>query len=283
MVERNLQYVCPNDWDEAFSYLCQSDNTAMPYLINVKPAGLTNTNTLVDLSKLDLDYIRSTSEGSVEIGLLTPLEDLIHAPELQRQPYRILAEAAYQVAPLGLRNLATLAGAIDSHSSPAEVSLALLILDAELVARNQSGAIRTMPFQSYYKGIIKEEDNEIVVGFRLPTFSEGCGTYLARVGRTPRDEAIVATVALTQVKNSRVCTLRLAIAGISPLPYFIEAEGALIGKAISTEDIQKVVSKVIETNQPYQDYRGTAGYRQAIAGVLARRALEIAGNQMIRS
>ena len=94
----------------------------------------------------------------------------------------------------------------------------------------------------------------------------------ARVGRAPADDPIVAAVAAVEMDGDTVRQARVAITGAGPL-HLAEAPGQLVGGFLDEERIRAVAKKIEAEVTPEGDFRGSAEYRRAMAGVLARRAL----------
>jgi CO/xanthine dehydrogenase FAD-binding subunit len=93
---------------------------------------------------------------------------------------------------------------------------------------------------------------------------------LARVARSPLDQAIVAAAAVVTAMGE----VRLAVAGASPKPRcFTAAELGLSGAAWSPAQIAAAARRVQDAAQPVGDYKGSVEYRRAMAGVMAGRAL----------
>ena len=205
-------------------------------------------DTAVDLSLLDLATIRQDGEG-MHIGALTPLQDVADSSQLESLAGGILPEAAGLTAHLGLRHLATLGGSL----SWPDIAVALLALDAAVVTQGaQKRETRLAEFQAAEGELILE------VKFSAQT---GAGGALARVARTPRDEAIVCAAEVTTKYTARV-----AVAGASPQPF-------VRSSPITNNQLQSLVDGVISATHPIGDYRASAVYRRTMAGVLARRAL----------
>ncbi len=206
--------------------------------------------TVVDVSRLELNYIR-VSEPAIRIGAATPLQALTESPEIQAEACGLLAEAIRLAAPLTLRNLATIGGALQAKDGPPEVKLVLLVLDAACAPDDPLA--------------------EIVLT-RSP--QPGLGAALARVARSPRDEAIVAAAAKLYVENGLCRNVRLAVAGTFAQPMRLTtAEALLEGQPWGEDKLSAVVERVLAEAQPVGDYRGSAEYRKEMAGVLTRRAL----------
>lgn len=212
---------------------------------------------LVDLGGLALDYIRLDGDR-LQIGALTPLQALVESPAVNALAGGILAQAAQLAAHFGLRNLATVAGALADGDGPPEVLLALLALDAQvLVAGKGEQRIALAAYQP--------APADLVLEVTVPRPVAGLGGALARVARTPLDQAIV--VAVATATDTKLC---VAVAGAGAQPMRLEAT---VAGASMTDRIASLAELAAANAAPVADYRGSAEYRKAMAGVLAQRAL----------
>ena len=249
MPSRLRDYHRPADLQSAQKLLQRADARVVPLNISPRPPldPYRDVDAVVDLSQLKLNTIKEDGD-TIRIGGMTPLQELADSALLRAQAGGVLCQAAHLAAHLGLRNVATLGGAILSTDGPPEVLLALLALDAEQV-----------------------RDGELLIEVRFANQSQS-GGGLARVARTPRDQAIVAAVAVIESKGG-VC--RLALAGVGPGPMrMASAEKMLEGKPLDSKLLQSVADALSAEVNPLPDYRGSAEYRKAMAGVLAMRAIE---------
>ena len=257
MPSRLRDYHRPADLQSARKLLQRAGSRTVPLNTSPRPPldPYPGVEAVVDLSQLKLNTIKQDGE-TIRIGGMTLLQEIADSALLRAQAGGVLSQAAHLSAHLGLRNVATLGGAILSTDGPPEVLLALLALDAEQV---------------------RDGDLLMEVKFAMQTQSGGA---MERVARTPRDQAIVAAVALFEVETPRrglsLCRhARLAMAGASPSPRrFTSAENILEGQTLSADLLQKLADVVSADADPVPDYRGTAEYRKAMAGVLAIRAIE---------
>ncbi|MBI3241823.1 MAG: FAD binding domain-containing protein [Chloroflexi bacterium] len=244
------EYQRPKDLPAAQAALRQPGATPLMFGPRLPDDPFAGLDTVVDVSRLELNYIRA-SDAAIRIGAATPLQAIVESPEVQGEAHGLLAEAARLVAPLTLRNLATIGGASQAKDGPPEVKLALLVLDATRAPGDPLA--------------------EIVLP-RSPQPSPGAA--LARVARSPRDEAIVAAAAKLSVESGLCRNVRLAVAGDSAQPLRVtSAEILLEGQPWSEDKLRAVVERVLAEAQPVGDYRGSAEYRKEMAGVLARRVL----------
>jgi CO/xanthine dehydrogenase FAD-binding subunit len=102
---------------------------------------------------------------------------------------------------------------------------------------------------------------------------------LQRIARTPLDESIVSATAAFHLHDGLCQKVRIAVSGVSTTPQRLPTvEQAVEGKALSAEVIQSAAAAVAAAiGDPPADYRGSAEYRRAMAGVMVRRALAEAG------
>ena len=212
---------------------------------------------LVDVRGLGLDYIR-TDGDRLHIGALTPLQALVESPAVNALAGGILAQAAQLAAHFGLRNLATVAGALAGADGPPEILLALLALDAQLLVAGTTE--QRIALADY-----RPEAAQLLLEITVPRPMAGLGGALARVARTPLDQAIVVAVA-----TATDTTLCVAIAGASAQPMRLQT--TVEGSSMS-DRIGQLAELAAAKAAPIADYRGSAEYRKAMAGVLAQRAL----------
>jgi CO/xanthine dehydrogenase FAD-binding subunit len=215
------------------------------------------TDAVVDLQALTQNAITITP-AAIQIGAHATLQTLVASAPLAAVADGILCRAAALSAHFGLRNLATVAGAIDGATAtppgPPEVLLALLVLGARVkVIGGADGALAAY----------RPSRHTVLDEITIADAGQWRGA-LARVARSPLDQAIVTAAAAVSPTLARV-----AVAGAAAGP--ITAEVKLDGDRQQAAEL--LVSAVLAHVEPQGDYRGSAEYRRAMAEVLARRAL----------
>ncbi len=304
MPKRIREYHRPADWASASELLRRTDLRTAPILLGPRPPSTppADMEAVVDLSRLDLAYVNEDGGGVIHVGALTPLQDLADSPLLKSAANGILSEAANLSAHLGLRHVATVGGVLASCEGPPEVLLTLLGLDATVVVRSddrsarevvevnvadlapqqvvldpEHGApeatrTREIPLAGFQSNALASGELVAEVKFERP--AAYVGGALERVARAPRDEAIVAAAALVEVADGVCRQVRLALAGAGKPQRMASAEHILEGRPLNDTWLQKAVETVEAEASPASDFRGSAEYRRAMAGVLARRVLE---------
>jgi carbon-monoxide dehydrogenase medium subunit len=120
---------------------------------------------------------------------------------------------------------------------------------------------------------------EIVVSFLLPKRAPRSGdAYLRFIPRTEMDIAVVGAGINLTLDAAGVCTAaRVSIGAVAERALLVrEAAAALIGSKIDEDALKRMAAAVSAACRPIDDKRGTKEYRIKVAGVMARRAAQIA-------
>jgi len=274
MTTQPTEYYRPEDWPSALAALNQTDRSARPLSVppRVPAEPYAGVEVVVDLSRLELGALRQT-DSTIELGALAPLQDLVDAPWRHAAATGILAEAAHLAAHPGLRHLATVGGVLSARSGPPEVLQALLVLEATVILHGAGEARREVPLADYL-ALAGTPAREVLAGVRFAWPAAGSAGGLARVARTPRDEAIVAAVALLTIEQGVCQKARLSLAGAGVTPCrATAAEALLAGQTLSGERIEAAAQAAAAGLTFASDLRGSAAYRKAMAAVVVRRSL----------
>lgn len=254
MPKRLREYDRPEDLTTAQQLLARTDAHAAPLVISPRPPvePFKGVEAVVDLSHLNLAYI-TEERGAILVGAMTPLQDLVDSPLIQSLADGVLAEAALISAHLGLRNLATLQGAL-TPDSPPEVQMALLALDGMSVM-----------------------NGNLLVEMKLAA-QPGAHGRLERVARAPRDAAIVAACVVVEVAEGVCRKARVAVA--SPKPQRLKSvEKLLTNQALTPDRLQLAAETAMSEAKVESDFRASAEYRREMVGVLVQRAVANAWNR----
>ena len=101
------------------------------------------------------------------------------------------------------------------------------------------------------------------------------------MARTPSDAPIVVAAAMFALDHGRCAAARVALGGVAQMPILLpEIEAALVGQIPSPDLFAEAGSRAASLVHPIGDFRGSAEYRRAMAGVLTERALHQAWRQM---
>ena len=120
---------------------------------------------------------------------------------------------------------------------------------------------------------------EIVTSFLLRRRPPHSGdAYLRFTPRTEMDIAVVGVAVNLTLDDSGVCSqARVSLGAVAERALLVpEAAAALIGSKVDAAALKRLAAAASAACRPIDDKRGTKEFRIKIAGVMARRATEIA-------
>jgi CO/xanthine dehydrogenase FAD-binding subunit len=238
---------------------------------------------VVDLQDIEeLDEI-STDLNSclLAVGAMTTRAALAETLEREQtgSMYRVIAEGARRWGGNVQRNRATVGGAIATAASNDPLLVALLACDAAVsfVTPSSAGhALSLVEFLSARATILTEPTLivDVFVERNAMVTPPNAEWALTSVARTPADAPIVVATAMLALDDGHILHANLALGGVAETPILLrEVEKALRwrepGEALFADAGALAASLV----HPSSDFRGSAEYRRAMAGVLAERAL----------
>ena len=232
---------------------------------------------LVDLNRVAaLSYIRGDGEA-LHIGAMTRQRDLefsaavhLHCP--------LMAEALQCVGHRQTRNRGTLGGSLSHLDPAAELVAVAAALEATIEIQGPAGT-RTLPVDEFAAGYMTPaiEPGELMTAVRFPVWPEGHGYAFVEFARRQGDFAIVSAAALLEEgDNGTITRASLTLGGVGFKPVRLSnVERALTGEAASDE-LFRAACEAARDVEALDDVHAPASYRQHLAAVLARRALETA-------
>jgi aerobic carbon-monoxide dehydrogenase medium subunit len=220
---------------------------------------------LVDIGRLrDLNYVRDGG-GHVAVGALTTMEEA-HFSDLLERECPILAHTAGEVGDPQVRHRGTVGGTV-AHADPAsDIPTVLLALDATLVVQGPDGE-RTVPASDFWLGIFESAlgPQDLLTEIRVPKLG-GAGWNYQKFHPRAQDWAIVGVAAVA--RNGGV-SVALTNMGEKPL-----RAGAVEQALASGSDAAAAAEQVLEGTSAPNDALASSEYREHLARVLTRRAIE---------
>ncbi|HZQ08083.1 MAG TPA: FAD binding domain-containing protein, partial [Anaerolineae bacterium] len=175
-----------------------------------------------------------------------------------------------------IRNMATLAGNLFVPPPAGDAAVALLALDAQIIAASKQGE-RTIPLNQFYGGLMQTalKPNELVARIVIPK-PRGKTAFIKYARRESNAPAIVTVAARIVTDPEGVITeARLALGAANDFPMRAKtAEAALMGRGLNAESIADAANAAMKEAQPFGDALASAWYRKKMVGVYVKRALE---------
>ncbi|MGO9045978.1 MAG: FAD binding domain-containing protein [Xanthobacteraceae bacterium] len=258
-----FSYEAPRTLDEALQSLATwRDNAkiiaggqSLAPMLNMR---LARPDHLIDINRLtELGHIAVNGER-LTIGAMARHAQL-ERDALVKRHAPMLAHAAETIGHYAIRQRGTIGGSV-AHADPAaQLPLATLTLDAEFELRSAAGT-RTLGADAFFLSVFTTalEPDELLAAIHVPVAPPQEGWGFRLFNRRAGDFAIVAVAAtLARVEGAVIDRLRLAIAGVGPVPIRVD-------DLVPPEDAATV----------------TAGWSARIAAAVAT-AVEIEDNEKI--
>jgi carbon-monoxide dehydrogenase medium subunit len=226
---------------------------------------------LVDIGGLaEQSYVRDAGDH-VAIGAVTRHKDVRDAPLLQEH-CPIVAFTAGQVGDPQVRHRGTIGGSLAEGDPASDLPAVVLALDADLVVRG-SGGDRTVKATDFFTGVFQTAVGpaEMLVEIRVPKLASSTGWSYVKMTRRAQDWGTVAVAAVVERQNGSLGKAAIALASMGGTPLRANASEQAIAGGSSIEDAAALAA---EGTEPSSDQAASAEFREHLARVLTRRALE---------
>jgi carbon-monoxide dehydrogenase medium subunit len=273
VIPARFDYVRAGSAEEAIAALTEHGDEAKLLaggmsLLPLMKLRLATPRVLVDVGRLrELSYVRDGGDH-IEIGGLTRHRNLETSALLAEQCEALRAVAA-EVGDNQVRHRGTIGGSV-AHGDPAsDLPAVLLALDATIVVRGKAGE-RTIAAAEFFRGFLETAlaPDELLTEIRVPKVP-GTGFSYQKFNRRAQDWAIVGAMAL---RNGGT---RVALVNMGGTPLRASAvEAALVAGA----SVDEAAGQAAVGTEPPGDLNATPEFREHLARVLVRRALEAASS-----
>jgi aerobic carbon-monoxide dehydrogenase medium subunit len=230
---------------------------------------------IIDLNRVEgLSYIRETADG-MEAGAMTRQRDLEFSDLVERR-FPLLHEAIRSIGHRQTRNRGTIGGSLCHLDPSAELVSCALTLDTVAVVEGPAGR-REISFKDFPLGYLTPavEPNEVLTAIRFSAWPAGHGHAFEEFARRHGDFAIVSAAALLQADAAgRITRAAVTLGGMGAVPVRAsELEAALTGRAPDAAFLRQACESC-RSLDALDDVHAPASYRQHLATVMSRRALE---------
>jgi aerobic carbon-monoxide dehydrogenase medium subunit len=279
-----MRYEAPETLKSAVTMLAKEKGQAFvlaggtDLLVKMK-GGFLEPDLVVDIKRIKGVYDITKSATGFKIGAAVPGVALgEHAALVKAWPG--VVEGANLIGSKQIQGRCTMVGNLCNGSPAADGVPALIAGNAKVVISGPKGK-RTIPVEQVpvSPGRISLKKGEIIESVLLPKRPPNSSdAYLRFIPRTEMDIAVVsAAVNLTLDGKGTVKDARVVLGAVAPTIIVVPAAAkALIGSKLDDAALEKLAAACSAACKPIDDKRGTIEFRTKVAGVLARRAAEIA-------
>jgi CO/xanthine dehydrogenase FAD-binding subunit len=231
-----------------------------------KPTALIDINGVAGLDAIE------ERDGELHVGALVRQQRLLE-DELVARSWPLLREAARFVGYAETRRRGTVGGSLAFAAPWAELSAAVVALDAAIEIRSSRGE-RTVQARAFFNGPHETAlaPGELITGVRFPARAERSGASFHEVSARYRDYAQVAAAAVVDIDDDGEYTsAELVLLRVAKTPYHVDATDAV------TDD--SALAGLLARIEPADDIEVSAAHRRRVAPTLARRALQEAARR----
>jgi carbon-monoxide dehydrogenase medium subunit len=247
-------------------------------LIPAMKLRLQSPGMLIDLGTVPSLRGVKVDGNQLVLGALTVHAD-VAASDLVRKHVPGLSDAASVIGDVQVRNRGTIGGSV-AHADPAaDLPVILTALNASFTVQSPSGS-RAIAVDDFFTDFYTTamNANEILTEIRVPIPPSGSGTAYAKLPHPASGYVVVSAGALITRQTSGSCaSARIAIGGLGSGPSrAIATEMELQGKPLTSQVIAAAAAKAAEETDPVEDAYASIEYKQHVASVYARKAIEAA-------
>jgi carbon-monoxide dehydrogenase medium subunit len=278
MLLEQVAYARPDNVAQALQLMASTDGAAAlaggQSLVNVLKHRVASVGLLVDISRLEeLRTIDVTSDGSLEIGACVTYDELDRSEEV-RSVQPLLAYVASRIEDQQIRDRGTIGGNCCLSDPTNNLPPLLVALGATMMIDSQNGG-REVPAEDFFKGyfVTAVDEGELLTRIRIPALGGDAAAGYSTVAVGADSKAIARAAALVK-SNGTIEDARVVLACVSPAPMrHAGMEEALKGAEATTDAVRAAAERIGDDLDPLGDAHGSAEYRRAMAGVVARRAV----------
>jgi CO/xanthine dehydrogenase FAD-binding subunit len=246
----------------------------------VEPALLVSVKNIAEMNMI------ATHAGEFRIGASMSCMALIENADFVAAWPGVI-DAVKLIGSVQVKGRASVGGNVCNASPAADSVPALIAAGARAVIAGPDGrrelAVEQLGIGPGRNALAR---GEIVTSFILPRRPARSGdAYLRFTPRTEMDIAVVGVgVNITLDERGVCCAARVGLGAVAERALLVpEAAAALVGTAVDDAALARLAGAASAACRPIDDKRGTKAFRIKVAGVLARRAAEIAKQRALEA
>jgi len=242
-------------------------------------SGLVEPDLVVDIKRIPDMHKVTAEKGGLRVGAAVSGAELDENSKFGKTWPGVM-EAFELIGSTQVQGRCTLAGNL-CNASPAADSVPAMVAAGAVARVAGPKGRRDVPVEKILAGPGKTtlKKGEFIASIFFPKRPPKSGdAYLRFIPRTEMDIAVVGVgVNLTVDRKGVITAARVALGAVAPTVLLVPAAAkALIGSTLDDAALEKAAAAASKACKPINDKRGTIEYRVKVAGVMTRRAAQIA-------
>lgn len=279
-----MRYEAPTTIDAAVSLLASASGTAKVLaggtdLIVQMRSGRLAPDLVVDLKRIPALTALAAENGGYRVGAAKACMELVENDAFANDCPGV-TDGVKLIGSIQVKGRCSIGGNLCNASPAADSIPALIAASAKARIVGPNGA-REVPVEDVATAPGKTclGKGEFVESLYIPKRgARSADAYLRFTPRTEMDIAVVSAAVSLSLDASGTCTdARVSIGAVAERALLVpEAAKALIGTKVDEAALAALSKAASAAARPIDDKRGTREYRIKVAGVLAKRAAQIA-------
>lgn len=280
-----MQYLTPTSYSDAVAMASGVTGSSRflaggtDVLVQMR-ADIFTPDVLIDLKHIPGVFdIVSEADGGWTIGIAVPGAVMREHAALG-QDWPGLVEAMDLIGSTQVQGRATMVGNLCNASPAADAVPAMIAAGVEVSILgpdgNRRAAVEDIPTGP---GKTALAPGEVITALHVPARGErGGDAYLRFIPRTEMDIAVVGCGVNLRLNDDGVISqARVALGAVAPTALLVPAAAdAIIGTKLDGAALETLAQAATAACNPIDDKRGTIKFRKHVAGVMARRAAQLA-------
>jgi aerobic carbon-monoxide dehydrogenase medium subunit len=276
-----FEWAEPASLPEALALLSDGDPSVRPIaggtaLMLMMKAGIFQPTKLVSLHRVgpELSGTKENADGSLEIGAMTTLTELQHAPTIAKS-FPVVRRALVRLSNPRVRNVARVGGAL-AHGDPhMDLPPLLAMLGARAVIRGTNGtrevAVEDL-YTGYYETVLQAD--ELISKVIVPPLSGRKAAYAKVTARAVEDWPALGVALSLATEGDTIGQAKIVIsAATEKVLRLPETEKALTGKRADAETLKSAGDIAAGEASLLSDAQGSAAYKRELLRVYIGRAV----------
>jgi aerobic carbon-monoxide dehydrogenase medium subunit len=222
----------------------------------------------------ELRRLAHEPDGGLLIGATVTLRELARS-EAARQQFPALAYAASRVGNPRVRAVATVGGALTHSDARQDVPPILYALRARVRIESLRGS-REIPVHEFHTGFMETAlaEDELVTQVVVPAVPGRRAAY-GRFTPGSHDDypTVNAAASIVRDGDGEITGAVLALGGVGSTPLLVDGAASLLGPRPGQAEVEAVAAAAEAAASPFDDQRGSARYKKAMAGEWAARVI----------
>jgi CO/xanthine dehydrogenase FAD-binding subunit len=280
VIAERFEYRAAGDAVEAAALLAENPEGSRilgggTWLIPEMSRGESTPTRVVDLGRAGMNAVAETDDGLV-VGAMASYTDLLDSPLVQRLAPLLHLAAGSITGGWSIRNQGTIGGSLAAARPQSDMPATLVAVGAQAVIHGRHGA-RRLSVANMIEGPMRTTvgRDEVLSAFEIPRTGAGVGYYKLKRGAS--SWPIVTAAALVKLRHGACTSARLVLGAVAATPIVVDVSQALVGSPVDRSSLQAAQrAAALAVVEPWEDVLASGEYRAAVAGPVARRALEMA-------